>query len=406
MQPAKSGQGDVPEYSPMGNSKKRIQFRRRRGVNSRLVKLIGVVVGVGIVAAASSAGTLWMANRSGWMALGEPSQESRRTLVMQEGEVVAEVAAQVSPSVVSIVVTSEAQDFYGRTATQQSAGTGVIVSKDGYIITNKHVIPSGVDAVSVVMADGKQYQGVEVVGSDPLNDIAFLKIKNASNLPVAKLGNSSSMKVGQKVVAIGNALGEYQTTVTSGIISGIGRPVAAAGDGDEVEQLNNLFQTDAAINPGNSGGPLVNLSGEVIGINTAIAQDAEGIGFAIPINDAKGLIKGVTTSGEIKRSFLGVRYVTVTPDVISEHKLNDSALYGAFLAKDDSGSAVVSGGPADKAGLRDGDIITAVNGAKLAEGRALSSELSQYLPGETVALDVLRGGERVEVKATLEEYRG
>lgn len=324
-----------------------------------------------------------------------------RERVMAEGEVVSDVAKTVSPSVVSILTESVASGgFFGPTA-QEGAGTGIIISEDGYVLTNKHVIPEGVQSVTVVLQDGKTYENVSVIGGDPLNDIAFLKIKDAKDLTVAKLGDSSSMRVGQKVVAIGNALGQFQTTVTSGILSGTGRPVTASdGTLSGTEQLENLFQTDAAINPGNSGGPLVNLNGEVIGINTAVAENAEGIGFAIPINDAKGLIKGVLESGEIKRAYLGVRYIAITPEVVERFNLGRSK--GAYIGGTDS-SPIIAGGPAEKAGLRSGDIITKVNGKELGDRVTLVSELSQFVPGDEVTLTIFRDGKEQTVEVTLEK---
>lgn len=326
--------------------------------------------------------------------------ESRQR-VIAEGEVVADVAETVSPSVVSIVTESVAESgFFGPTA-QEGAGTGIIISSDGYVLTNKHVIPDGVRSVSVVLPTGKTYENVTVIGRDPLNDIAFLKIKDVSGLTAAKLGDSSTMEVGQKVVAIGNALGQFQTTVTSGILSGTGRPVTASdGTFAGTEQLENLFQTDAAINPGNSGGPLVNLNGEVIGINTAVAEDAEGIGFAIPINDAKGLIKGVLEKGEITRAYLGVRYIMLNPEVAKE--LNTKQEKGAYVGGSTS-AAILGGSPADKAGLKEGDVILKVNNTELTERVTLVGQISQFAPGDQVELLVLRDGRELKLKVTLEK---
>ncbi len=333
---------------------------------------------------------------------GSQTITESRERVIAEGEVVADVANTVSPSVVSIVTSGSVESLSGRTELQ-GAGTGIIISKDGYILTNKHVIPEEIDQVSVVLTDGTGYENVEVVGRDPLNDIAFLHIKDVDDLIPAKLGDSGKVSVGQKVVAIGNALGQYEATVTSGIISGTGRPVVASdGTSEGIERLENLFQTDAAINPGNSGGPLVNLNGEVIGINTAIAEDAQGIGFSIPINDAKGLIKGVLANGKVTRAYLGVRYITITSEVTEEYKL--SVKTGAYVGGADN--PIISGGPADKAGLKNGDIITKVNDVELTEKVVLISQLSQFVPGDKVKLMVLRDGKERSIEVTLEEFRG
>ena len=328
--------------------------------------------------------------------------ESRQKLV-QEGEVVADVATRVSPSVVSIVTESTAdQSFFGTRSVQSSAGTGLIISKDGYILTNRHVIPDSTTTVEVVLSDGTSYKNVSVVGRDPVNDLAFLKIDGASKLTPVELGDSGSIAVGQKVVAIGNALGQYQNTVTSGIISGLGRPLTAT-DGSSSENLENLLQTDAAINPGNSGGPLVNLEGKVIGINTAVAADAQGIGFAIPINDAKGLIKGVLNTGKVSRAYLGVRYMSITPEVVTQLELK--VKNGAYLNGRAGSPAVVAGSPADKAGLQDGDIIVKVNDVNIDRTHPLASVLGSFAPGDTITITVNRDGKEVQLKATLAEYK-
>jgi serine protease Do len=328
--------------------------------------------------------------------------ESRLKLV-QEGEVVADVATRVSPSVVSIVTESTSgQSFFGAQSVESSAGTGLIISKDGYVLTNRHVIPDTTTTVEVVLSDGTSYKNVSVVGRDPINDLAFLKIEGASNLKPVELGDSGSIAVGQKVVAIGNALGQYQNTVTSGIISGLGRPLTAT-DGASSENLENLLQTDAAINPGNSGGPLVNLEGKVIGINTAVAADAQGIGFAIPINDAKGLIKGVLNTGKVTRAYLGVRYTSITPEAVTQLKLK--VQNGAYLNGRSGASAIVAGSPADKAGLKDGDIIVKVNDINIDHTHPLASVLGSFAPGDTITITVNRDSKEVQVTATLAEYK-
>lgn len=340
----------------------------------------------------------WAALESGLVGQRESITE-KRSIVSQEGEVVADVAEQVSPSVVSIVTESQASLGY-RSYTREGAGTGIIISKDGYVLTNKHVV-DGVRSVHIVLADGTTYEDVRVIGSDPANDVAFLKIAGAKDLTPATIGDSSKVEVGQKVIAIGNALGQYQTSVTSGIISGLGRPIVAGGNGQDAESLSNLLQTDAAINPGNSGGPLVNLNGEVIGINTAVDQDAQGIGFAIPINDAKGLIESVTKKGELSRAFLGVSHVMLTSEVAKYYKLSVSE--GAYIVNED-GSAVSSGSPAEKAGLKPGDVIVKIDGKKLNSTYPLLSAVSQYQPGDTVSVTYVRDKKESTTQVTLAEY--
>lgn len=315
---------------------------------------------------------------------------------------VASLVNKVSPSVVSIVTKHASSNRYYSYDTE-GGGTGIIISKDGYILTNKHVI-RGVKSVQIVMSDGARHDKVDIVGSDPLNDLAFLKIKDVDNLPAATLGDSGTARVGQRVIAIGNSLGQYQNTVTSGIISGLGRPIQAALDdsGRDVESLTDLLQTDAAINPGNSGGPLINMSGQVIGINTAIVSDAQSMGFAIPINASKGLIRGILKDGAIKKSYLGVQYIAITPDVRAEFNLTEKQ--GALIKTDSKQSAVVSGGPADRAGVREGDIIVQINDKKVGERGGLGSIVSEYLPGETIKLTVIRDSKPVEIQLTLDSY--
>ena len=330
--------------------------------------------------------------------------ERQRQTVVQEGEVIASVAEDVSPSVVSVVTSQQSSvssSLYGnRTGTTQAAGTGLIIDSNGLILTNKHVVAEGTTTLEIVTSDGTRYDDVDIIGRDSLNDLAILKVNQPKNFNAAKLANSDAIRTGQKVIAIGNALGQFQNTVTSGIISGIGRPVEA-GDGSSgsVEQLTNLFQTDAAINSGNSGGPLLNYNGEVIGINTAIAADAQNIGFAIPINEAKGIIETVKSTGKLTRPFLGVQYVMLT--AASAKELNLPVTKGAYVSTD-SGS-IVSGSPAEKAGLKAGDVITRVGSIDLTDSISLASAVGRSKAGDTVALTVLRSGKELKLKATLVE---
>lgn len=324
---------------------------------------------------------------------------SGKTVVTANEEIISSVAEKVAPSVVSILTSTSSR---GGSAT--SAGTGIIVSKDGYVMTNNHVT-QGAKSISVITSDGTTYSDVTLIGNDPLNDIAFIKISGVNNLTPATLGNSSDLRIGQQVVAIGNALGEFQNTVTSGIVSAKGRPLtASSSDGESTENLTDLIQTDAAINSGNSGGPLVDLSGRVIGINTAVATDANGIGFAIPINATRGVLKGVIEKGEISRAYLGVRYVEITPSVASQYNL--TAKKGAYVYSDGGSSAVVANGPAAKAGIKDKDIITKVNDAVVGEAGSMSSLIGQYRPSETVQLTFLRDGKEQTVSVTLAAYQG
>ena len=315
---------------------------------------------------------------------------------------IADIADKVSKSVVSIVTSTKSMNLFGQSTDSQAAGTGIIATKDGYIITNKHVI-SGANEVTVILDDGTTYEDVEVVAVDPLNDIAFLKVKDVSGLTAATLGDSKTINVGQQVIAIGNALGEYQNSVTAGIVSGTGRDVTASdGSGQNAESLSDMIQTDAAINSGNSGGPLVNAAGEVIGINTATSATAENMGFAIPISSVKGMLKQLTETGSAKRTYLGVYATAITPEVAKSSNLPVTS--GAYLYSPSSYTSIVKGSPADKAGLKDKDIVTAVNGTKVGAAGSLSNLIGEYKPGDTVQLTVLREGNETVVNVTLEGY--
>lgn len=316
---------------------------------------------------------------------------------------IADVVSKVSKSVVSIVTSVKGTSFFGQSYESQAAGTGIIVSEDGYILTNKHVI-DGSTSISVVLDDGTTYKNVEKIAVDSLNDVAFLKIKDVSGLTAASLGDSKTIQVGQQVVAIGNALGEYQNTVTSGVVSGTGRSLTATDStGTMSEKLSDMIQTDAAINSGNSGGPLVNAAGQVIGINTAMAS-AENVGFAIPIAAVKGMLSQLKEKGEASRAYIGVYMVNITADVAKKYNLPVN--YGAYLYTDNgSYSAILKDSPAAKAGLRDKDIILAVNTAKVGAAGSLSTLIGEYKPGDTVQLAVYRDGKEVAVNVTLEAYK-
>ena len=362
-----------------------------------------------VAVAAGFAGGYYAPERSG---AGSTSTEVQKQVISSESGILRDIAKNVGEAVVSVNVTTTAttQDFFGysQTGVQEGAGTGVIINTDGTIITNRHVVPSGTTKVSVTLSDGTELNDVEVIGrtndTDVL-DVAFLKIKDTKGkkLTAAKIGDSSKMQVGDKVIAIGNALGQFQNTVTSGIISGYGRSITAGDEyGSSSETLQNLFQTDAAINEGNSGGPLVNLAGEVIGINTAIASgNAQNVGFALPINDLNGLITSVLKNGKLERPYLGVRYVAITDDVAYQYNLDVKR--GAYIyAPNRSEDSVVKDSPADKAGLKDKDIITQIDDTKLDEKNSLISVLGRKSVGDKVTLHVLRDGKEVKLTATLQ----
>lgn len=326
----------------------------------------------------------------------QSGQDGNRILSQDEQDI-ATVAESVSPSVVSISTASSSTNRFG--IVREGAGTGVVVSADGYVLTNKHVV-EGASSVEVTFENGRQFDRVRVVAVDPLNDIAFLKIKGVSDLPVSEPGNSSTIQIGQQVVAIGNSLGQYQNTVTSGIISGTNRPISAQA-GDSIETLTDLIQTDAAINPGNSGGPLVNMAGQVIGINTAIAADAEGIGFAIPINATKGMLKGLLENGKAERPYLGVNYLPINGEVAAEYNLPVDN--GAYIYAD-RGNPVLSGSPADEAGVKEGDIITKVEGVEVGPGGGVATLIGAYAPGDKINITILRDGKERNLEVTLAAY--
>ncbi|MDD5551804.1 MAG: trypsin-like peptidase domain-containing protein [Candidatus Pacebacteria bacterium] len=333
-----------------------------------------------------------------------------------EEKAVINTVKKVSPAVVSVILTKDVPVFEeywsspyqflpeyrqkGTKEQQVGGGTGFIISSDGMILTNKHVVSTeGVD-YTVVLSDGKKYSA-EILARDPSQDIAVLKIK-AKNLTTVKLGDSDKIQVGQSVIAIGYALGEFQNTVSVGVVSGIGRTITAGNlTSAQTEELQELIQTDAAINSGNSGGPLLNLSGEVIGINTAMASGAENIGFSIPINSIKNAISEVEKTGKISYPFLGVNHTIINDTIKKEQNL--SVNYGALVIKDNNGIAVVSGSAAEKAGLRENDIILEINGKKITEKNTLSKVILSYKVGDKIKLKVLRNGKQIFLGVTLQE---
>lgn len=336
---------------------------------------------------------------------GNPGQISRdsNSANFTEGSI-ASIANAVSKSVVSIVTSTDQKSFFSNeTTSQTAAGTGFILSSDGYIATNKHVV-SGASKIGVILDDGTAYEDVELVGTDPLNDFAIIKINNVNNLSPVKLGDSKTTSAGQQVVAIGNALGAYQNSVTSGIISGKGRSLTATDSGrTQYETLSDMIQTDAAINGGNSGGPLVNAAGEVIGINTAYASQGNNVGFAIPISSVKGITKNVLSGKGFERAVIGVRYINLTPTIAKEKNL--SVTRGALIASSKNNKAIISGSAGDKAGLKENDIITAVNGTEIGSSGSLSSLIGEYSVGDTVKITVVRGGKTETLELALAAYK-
>ncbi|MBI3984196.1 trypsin-like peptidase domain-containing protein [Candidatus Microgenomates bacterium] len=363
----------------------------KRAINYLRVHAASLVLGL---VAGLIGGLLAIFGVNDYFSLG---RDRSRQVVLEESSAIIDVVNKVSPSVVNITTAKQTVDLFGqRQTTESGAGSGIIIRSDGLILTNRHVVDSG-DNISVKTADDKEYKNAKVIGRDPLNDLAYIKIE-ATNLATAELGDSDQVVVGQRVVAIGNALG-FEHTVTSGIISGKGRPVTARDGASEVERLQDLLQTDAAINPGNSGGPLVDINGHVIGINTAVAGGAENIGFSIPINQAKVGIASIEATGKLEKAYLGVRYVELNPDTAAEFDLKVTE--GAYLLSGAGQPAVVPDGPADQAGLKERDIIISVNNEPITARRSLVTLIGKYRPGETVQLKVLRGDRQLEIKVTL-----
>jgi len=343
-------------------------------------------------------------------------------------QAVIKAVEQASPAVISITISKnvpiieqcpynpfsdlppEFQQFFGQgfefyqpcqkgTKLQEiGGGSGFIISPDGLIVTNKHVVFDEKAEYTVFTNDGKKYKA-EILARDPSRDLAIIKI-SSQNLPVLQLGDSDSIKLGQTAIAIGNALGEFRNTVSVGVISGLSRSVTASG-GDTSETLEGLIQTDAAINAGNSGGPLLNLKGEVIGINVAMVSGAQNIGFTIPINQVKKAIESVKSTGRIISPYLGIRYMMITADLAKGQKLATDN--GVLIQGDKNNIAVLPNSPAAKAGLKAGDIITEINDKKLTQDKSLGSALQEYNVGDVITLKVLRAGTEMTFKITLEE---
>jgi len=320
-------------------------------------------------------------------------------IVLEESSVVIDSVDKVAPAVVSISTTRDVRDFFGQVFQQQGGGTGFIITEDGMIVTNKHVVDDASATYTVFTADGKDYEA-KILAKDPSMDLAIMKIE-ATGLPVVDLGDSDAMKVGQSVIAIGNALGEFKNSVTVGVISAKERQIEASGTGI-TEKLEGLLQTDAAINPGNSGGPLVNIKGQVIGVNTAVAQ-AENIGFAIPVNSVKNTIDQMKKFGKIKRPYLGVRYIPITKEIA---KLNNLKIeYGALVVQGENRAevAVLPSSPADKAGIKENDIILEIAGQRIDENNSLAKIIAKQQVGDEVDLKIIHSGKEQTVKAILEE---
>lgn len=397
-------QNDWKSYKPKTNQNEQANRPpRSRGGNAGVI--VGVVIAILLAGGALAVSLVNMLAPKNVQPVSTVSPEGYYTgnSIEFEETSVANIVSKVTPAVVSIISEVRTTSYFG-SGTSQASGTGMIVTSDGYIITNKHVI-DGARSVQVITDAGDTYDNVEIVGTDPLNDVAYLKIKGASDLPTIPLGDSKTIAIGQPVLAIGNALGAYQNSVTQGIIGGTGRSIQAADStGKNVENLTDMLQTDAAINPGNSGGPLVNAAGEVIGINTAVSTDAQGLGFAIPISAVKGMLNNIIDNGNAERAYLGLSYITITSEVAKEFELSVSQ--GAYVYSDNNRqSAVISGGPAAKAGIKDGDIVSKINGIQVGRAGSISTLIGEYKVGDVVPVTIIRDNKEIVINVTLEAYK-
>lgn len=337
-----------------------------------------------------------------------------------------ELAKKICPAVITIVVSKDLpkiEGFYflpfggenflmprvsekGKEKTKIGGGSGFIISHDGYILTSNHVVEDKEADYTVLLEPDEAYK-TKVLSRNPINDIAILKIesKDKKEFPCLILGNSDNVELGEEVLAVGNALGEFHDTLSAGIVSGLSRYITAFGGiTPNIESLRGLIQTDAAINPGNSGGPLINIEGEVIGINTAMIAGAQNLGFAIPINYAKKDFEEVKKYGKLKRPFLGVKYILLNKEIAEKNKLPVD--YGALVIRETLGEPpVLKNSAAEIAGLKEFDIILECEGEKITEKNSLSSILQQFEVDQTIILKVLREGKVIELKAKLQENK-
>lgn len=302
-------------------------------------------------------------------------------------ESIIQASEKVAPAVANIRIVQFTYDSFFRIVPREGQGSGVIFSNEGYILTNEHVIHEARE-IKVVLPDGREFEG-KFIGSDPSVDLAVVKIE-AKNLPLAELGDSDKLRPGEFCIAIGNPFG-LQNTLTFGVISAIGRNIRLTPG----KVLENLIQTQAPINPGNSGGPLINLAGEVIGINTAIIPYAQGIGFAIPINTAKEIIDELIERGRVMRPWLGIYPVCVTPQV--KERFNLSVDSGCYIVK------VVPKSPAEKGGIKEGDVIVKINDQDIRTPEGLTQIIKTKKIGEEITLLILREGEHKTIRVKLAE---
>ncbi|PID52424.1 MAG: hypothetical protein CR972_01925 [Candidatus Moraniibacteriota bacterium] len=399
-----------------------VQKPKKKTSNTSLILLVAAIgLLAGVVGSALVYGYMF---EKYVLTLSEKSPTIVKEVTQLQDDTIIDVVSATTPSVVSIVVTKEVPQynqmyspfdlFFGVPNGQRNVpgeklfekqkiggGTGFFVSEDGMIVTNRHVVSDSNAEYTVVTSDGEEYSA-EILARDNVLDFAVLKVEG-DGFTAANLGNSDEIKIGQTVIAIGNSLGEFSHSVSRGIISGMSRDIVAGGGLTGAEELTGIIQTDAAINFGNSGGPLLDLSGKVIGINTAVAQDAENIGFAIPINQVMRLIEDVQRDGKISRPFIGVRYVALTEEISSE--INVKYDYGVLVVRGDrvTDFAVLPGSPADKAGIVENDIILEVDGKKITDENPLVKIINEYQVGDTVQFKVWHKGEEIMKDIVLQD---
>jgi len=367
---------------------------------------------------------------------GKPSELSALLPALTGEDTVVSAVKKANPAVVSIVITKDVPKYsvscdqnqtqtnpFGnmfpdiffqtpnctqtQTGTEKQtigSGSGFLISADGLIVTNRHVVADTTADYTVNLNNGKKYTG-KVLARDPILDVALVRITPpiGTAFPYLELGDSDTLQVGQSVVAIGNALGQFSNTVSAGVISGLSRSVIAGDSYGNSEQLDKVIQTDAAINPGNSGGPLLDLSGKVIGINVAVVQGSESVGFALPINSVKSAIDSVRKTGTIVRPYVGIRYIPITADVKAKNNLTVD--YGVLVQRGATASdlAVIPGSPADKAGILENDIILEINGQKITSDQDFSSLIRGKNVGDYITLKVLSKGVEKTISLRLEK---
>jgi S1-C subfamily serine protease len=362
----------------------------RRGLGAWAIVSVAVVAGIvsGSLSAAAVSSLLG-SDPAAPASSQQPVGSNVSSVRIDESSAIITAVEKAMPSVVKIL---------SQSASGTGTGTGFIFDSDGWILTNRHVV-SGATQLTVILNDTTELSG-EVYGIDTLTDLAIVKV-DATDLPAITIGSSDGLVSGQLAIAIGNPLGEFENTVTTGVISGLGRRIQAGDAATSTsEQLNNLIQTDAAINPGNSGGPLLDSAGQVIGINTAVSQDAQGIGFAIPIDVAKPIMDQARNGQPLERPWIGIYYQTVTKQLAEDENL--PVEHGVLIgSSSQSVPSVFPGSPAEGAGLREGDVIVSIDGQQLDLEHDLATEILPHKPGDTVSLQVLRGGESFELDVTL-----